>query len=256
MPGPLEEEYILNLFGLSPGELILIMMVAMVVIGPEKLPETAASIGKWVREFRRVTTELTQQFADENPFTEIQRAFSLTELTNSLNAPLPGSESVVVPAEATEASPEASVVTATAVVAPITTPARSVYFDQPALSVAIEDSWTHSGLDESYARHGVGRRLEISEAIVDEWAHGVPIFDPPPPVVDLPSDEPGSTELAAAGETIAAVPTDESHEVAPPEPELADVDHDESSANVSTAATDPYVYEPVAVGAASSTGRS
>ena len=56
----------MNLFGLSPGELILIALVAMIVLGPEKLPETAASVGRWIREFRRVTQELTEQFADES----------------------------------------------------------------------------------------------------------------------------------------------------------------------------------------------
>jgi sec-independent protein translocase protein TatB len=166
----------LNIFGLTPGELILIMMVAMVVIGPEKLPETAASVGKWVREFRRVTHELTQQFSDENPFTEIQRAFSLTEITNSLNAPLPGIELGVSDSATPLATEELSLVAATASVATADPPFRSYYFDQPAGSTPVEDSWTHSGLDDNVDHYGVGRKLALTDGVLDEWAHGVPLF--------------------------------------------------------------------------------
>lgn len=256
MRGPLEEEYSLNLFGLSPGEIVLIMMIAMVVIGPEKIPETAASVGKWIREFRRVTTELTQQFTDENPFTEIQRAFSLTDLTNSLNSPLPGPAPVAAAPEVAVAIAEAPVVSATAVVGTIAAPVRSVYFDQPAVSVPVEDAWTHSGLDESYERHGVGQRLVFSDAIVDEWAHGVPLFDPPPIVVEPPIDEPAILELTADGEAIASDTPDAGPETASPELEYAVADHDASSVNGSTPVVEAHVDEPVAVGAAGSTGRS
>ncbi len=39
--------------GLSPGHLIFILIVAVLVIGPGKLPETAAAVGRAVREFRQ-----------------------------------------------------------------------------------------------------------------------------------------------------------------------------------------------------------
>lgn len=41
------------MFNIGMGELILIVVVALVVLGPDKLPETARALGKAVREFKR-----------------------------------------------------------------------------------------------------------------------------------------------------------------------------------------------------------
>ena len=37
---------------LSPSHLIIILIIALVVLGPKRLPEVARSVGKGVREFR------------------------------------------------------------------------------------------------------------------------------------------------------------------------------------------------------------
>jgi sec-independent protein translocase protein TatB len=174
-----------NLFGLSPGELILIALVAMIVLGPEKLPETAASVGRWIREFRRVTQELTQQFADDNPFTEIQRALSLTDEPVAVAA-------VPEPAPLETSNAEYNVGHASADLQTVGIPAtsngvvarsprRSDYFDHPTYYSAIDDAWTHGGLN-GYHKQGPGSEL-LRLPISDEWAHGVPI---PLPRVELP----------------------------------------------------------------------
>src|SRR5512140_3802519 len=41
--------------GLSPAHLILILVIALVVIGPGKLPEVGGAIGKSLREFQKAT---------------------------------------------------------------------------------------------------------------------------------------------------------------------------------------------------------
>ena len=46
-------------FNIGPGELILILIIALVVLGPGKLPDVASSLGKSVREFRKAATDLT-----------------------------------------------------------------------------------------------------------------------------------------------------------------------------------------------------
>ncbi len=51
-------------------ELIVILLVALIVFGPKRLPEVGRSIGKGMREFRRATTELKDEFErdlDEEP---------------------------------------------------------------------------------------------------------------------------------------------------------------------------------------------
>ncbi|HYL41109.1 MAG TPA: twin-arginine translocase TatA/TatE family subunit [Candidatus Binatus sp.] len=43
--------------GLSPTHLILILVIALIVFGPGKLPEIGNAIGKGIREFREATRE-------------------------------------------------------------------------------------------------------------------------------------------------------------------------------------------------------
>jgi sec-independent protein translocase protein TatA len=40
-------------------ELIIILIIALVVLGPGKLPDVAQSLGKSVREFRKAATDVT-----------------------------------------------------------------------------------------------------------------------------------------------------------------------------------------------------
>ncbi|PYE51203.1 Sec-independent protein translocase subunit TatA/TatB [Deinococcus yavapaiensis] len=44
----------------GPMEIIVIVVVALVIFGPKKLPELGKSLGQGIREFRRGTRELKQ----------------------------------------------------------------------------------------------------------------------------------------------------------------------------------------------------
>ena len=46
--------------GLTPAHLLIILFIALIVIGPGKLPEVGAAIGKSVREFKRATGDLQE----------------------------------------------------------------------------------------------------------------------------------------------------------------------------------------------------
>ena len=46
------------MFGIGTTELIIIMLVALIVLGPKQLPGIARSLGKALGEFRRVTTDV------------------------------------------------------------------------------------------------------------------------------------------------------------------------------------------------------
>ncbi len=55
---------------IGPAELIVILLVALLVVGPKRLPEVGRSIGKALREFRRTTEEVRSSFEaslDEEP---------------------------------------------------------------------------------------------------------------------------------------------------------------------------------------------
>jgi len=50
------------MFNIGPWELILILVVALIVVGPGKLPEVAKSLGKATREFKKATTGIKKEF--------------------------------------------------------------------------------------------------------------------------------------------------------------------------------------------------
>ncbi|HWQ74614.1 MAG TPA: twin-arginine translocase TatA/TatE family subunit [Syntrophomonas sp.] len=53
------------MFGnIGPWELILILLIALIVVGPGKLPDVARSLGKGLSEFRKVTSGVRKEFED------------------------------------------------------------------------------------------------------------------------------------------------------------------------------------------------
>ncbi|NLM51777.1 MAG: twin-arginine translocase TatA/TatE family subunit [Firmicutes bacterium] len=52
------------------GELILILIVALLIFGPKKLPEIGKALGHGIREFKAATKELQQSFSDAVTETE------------------------------------------------------------------------------------------------------------------------------------------------------------------------------------------
>lgn len=48
------------MFGIGMPELMIIMVIALIVIGPQKLPELARSLGKGLAEFKKATDDFKQ----------------------------------------------------------------------------------------------------------------------------------------------------------------------------------------------------
>ncbi|HEX5480599.1 MAG TPA: twin-arginine translocase TatA/TatE family subunit [Dehalococcoidia bacterium] len=52
----------MNFLGVGPAELIVILVVALVFVGPERLPRLAADIARTIREVRKYTGSLAAEF--------------------------------------------------------------------------------------------------------------------------------------------------------------------------------------------------
>lgn len=80
------------MFGLGIGEIIIIGIVAIIFIGPDKLPNVLRNLGKALTEFRRTTNEIkhtvTSEFEkipkeDIEPFKEMAK--DVKSVQHSLN---------------------------------------------------------------------------------------------------------------------------------------------------------------------------
>jgi sec-independent protein translocase protein TatA len=61
-------------FSVSPGELIVVLIIALIVLGPKRLPEVGRSIGNGMREFRdSLSGESRRRDDDEDDFAPLNR---------------------------------------------------------------------------------------------------------------------------------------------------------------------------------------
>ena len=58
------------MFNIGPQELLLILLVALVIVGPKRLPELSRTIGRGLREFRKAQDEVTKTIKLELDETE------------------------------------------------------------------------------------------------------------------------------------------------------------------------------------------
>src|SRR5207245_8605919 len=50
------------MFGIGTGELLLLLVIALIVLGPERMPKVARDLGRMVGDLRRTSDELREEF--------------------------------------------------------------------------------------------------------------------------------------------------------------------------------------------------
>ena len=63
------------MFGIGMPELLLILAIALIVIGPKKLPDLAKSLGRTMREFKKATNEFKDTLQIDEDLSEVKKAF-------------------------------------------------------------------------------------------------------------------------------------------------------------------------------------
>ncbi|MCX7839216.1 MAG: twin-arginine translocase TatA/TatE family subunit [Anaerolineae bacterium] len=59
------------MFGLQPQDLLIILIVALLLFGPSKLPEIGKALGRTIREFQTGIKEATQALSEEAKSTTV-----------------------------------------------------------------------------------------------------------------------------------------------------------------------------------------
>ncbi len=100
----------MEILGIGPMELVLILIIAMMVFGPDKLPEIGAKLGQSMKAMRRATREFSREIegarqAVQAPVEELTQPFReiaqpVQEISQDLKNMAPLAQAVTNPQEA------------------------------------------------------------------------------------------------------------------------------------------------------------
>jgi Tat protein translocase TatB subunit len=86
------------MFGIGPEELVLILIIALIVLGPERMPKVARDIGRVVGDLRRTSDELREEFLNADKLLD-KAADAATPPAQAIPATTQPSEPATIPGE-------------------------------------------------------------------------------------------------------------------------------------------------------------
>ena len=90
------------MFDIGFGELVLLALVGLLVLGPERLPVAIRTISLWVGRFRRSYRQIRSEIEREIGADEIRRQLHNEEIMHSLNASKAELEAIARDAQTTK----------------------------------------------------------------------------------------------------------------------------------------------------------
>jgi Tat protein translocase TatB subunit len=91
-------------FNIGMTELLVILVVGLLVLGPKRLPELARSLGRGLAEFRRASTDMRREFLDVQEEMRIDRVEK--DSAAAKDEPVAAPEPVVLPADTAGGEPK------------------------------------------------------------------------------------------------------------------------------------------------------
>jgi len=125
------------MFGIGLPELLVIMVIALIVIGPSKLPDLAKALGKGLAEFRKASQELKDSLNLNEDIRAIKKETS--ETINDFKASLDKAATDITKEQDDEMPSEPTAAPVASLIAPAEEPsAPDVTQDIPAETDAVE----------------------------------------------------------------------------------------------------------------------
>lgn len=68
----------MEIFGIGPGEMLLILVLALIIVGPQKLPEIGRTLGRTLGEFKAQTDAMRSLLTLDPPATPVAPPSTVT----------------------------------------------------------------------------------------------------------------------------------------------------------------------------------
>lgn len=74
----------MNIFGVGTSELLLILVIAILVVGPERMVKLSRDAGRWLAKFRQITESVTKEFRETFSLEELEEAETSIEAPSAV----------------------------------------------------------------------------------------------------------------------------------------------------------------------------
>ena len=171
------------MFDIAFSEVLIIFVLALVVLGPEKLPKVAAQVGRWIGRARGMARQFREQLEEEVNLEEARKAQPPVTRAPPPPAPPPVTAAPAAEAAAVPGTPTTEV--------PETAPASPMP-PEPEQQIVHPDTYSHAHPTDELGRPVAPPTSEAPAAAPgqQDWVGGVTATDQP--------DKPAQTTADAA----------------------------------------------------------